>query len=149
MTFEKMLPFTPFARFEVFLPFTIDAHTYAPGEILNSEGLTDTLLRQLYEQRKIGVVGPDYERLEKAKEAEKRAQKAEAAASAPKPQPKAEAAPSAAPAAPEATTEAPAYRIKHAGLGGYKVIDAKGQPIGPGFKTKAEAEAEIARLTAS
>lgn len=145
MTFEKMLPFTPLARFEVFLPFTIDAHTYAPGEILKSEGLTDTLLRQLYEQRKIGVVGPDYDRMEKSKAVQKSAPKADPEPIAPAAQPKAEDAPS----APDTAPEAPSYRIKQAGLGGFKVIDAKGQPIGPGFKTKAEAEAEIARLIAS
>jgi len=136
--YEPLLPFTPHAEFEVLQPLNIDGVDLTPGSKLPKNGLNHRLLRQLYEQRRIGVAGPDYSGLT----APARAPAQEAPAAAP-------AAPAA--PAPTAATEAPAtpaYRIKQAGLGGFKVIDAKGQPIGPGFKTKADAEAEIARLTA-
>ena len=135
--YEPLLPFTPHAEFVVLQPFNIDGIDLTPGSPLPKNGLNHRLLRQLYEQRRIGVSGPDYSGLPAAAPAPRApAQEAPAAKAAP------------APAAAQEAPAMPAYRIKQAGLGGFKVVDAKGQPIGPGFKTKAEAEAEIARLTA-
>jgi hypothetical protein len=137
--YEPLLPFTPNAHFVVLMPLNIDGIDLPPGSPLPKSGLNDRLLRQLYEQRRIGVAGPDYTGLPPA------------APVAPAPVQEAPSAPVATPAAtsaPDAPT-APAYRVKQAGLGGFKVIDAKGQPIGKGWPTKAEAEAEIARLTAA
>lgn len=136
--YEPLLPFTPHAQFKVVQPFNIDGVDLTPGSVLPKANINNRLLRLLYEQRKIEVVGPDYAGLPPA--------------AAPAPVvPSAPAAPPQAPApapAPEAPS-APAYRVKQAGLGGFKVIDASGQPIGKGWPSKAEAEAEIARLTAA
>lgn len=133
--YEPLLPFTPHAEFAVLQPLTIDGIDLTPGSKLPKQGLNERLLRQLYEQRRIGVIGPDYTGL---------------FTPATPPARMAPETPAVAPPAPpvEPTSTPPRYRVKQAGLGGFKVIDAKGQPIGPGFKTKAEAEAEIARLTA-
>lgn len=139
--YEPLLPFTPHAEFKVVQPFNIDGVDLTPGSIVPKANISHRLLRQLYEQRRIEVVAPDY------------AAAAAAAPATPAPAPEA---PPSAPVAPQAPSptqapEAPAvptYRVKQAGLGGFKVIDANGQPIGKGWPTKAEAEAEIARLTA-
>lgn len=139
--YEPLLPFTPHAQFKVLQPLNIDGIDLPPGSPLPKTGLNDRLLRQLYEQRRIGVVGPDYTGLPPA--APVAPAPAQEAPSAPAVAPEAPAAP----AAPEAPS-APAYRVKQAGLGGFKVIDANGQPIGKGWPTKAEAEAEAARLMA-
>lgn len=48
-----MLPFTPLYDFIVERPMTIHGRTYARGDTLDKTDLSERLLRQLYEQRKI------------------------------------------------------------------------------------------------
>lgn len=142
-------PFTTAADFVVVRSFTINGVSLAPGDAVPKDGVADRVLRNLYDQRKIDIA-PAHS---PATAAPQRAAKADAAPRAPKPRAEAQSAPVAPATAPvnpqitDAVTQAPAYRVKHAGLGGFKVIDAKGVPVGKGFPTKAEAEAEIARLT--
>jgi hypothetical protein len=127
--FAKRPPFHPAGNFVCVRQFTLNGVDLRPGAIVNKVGVQERTLSKLYDAGKISYA-PDQGPIV------------------------AETAPVAATPAPVAptTTEAkeapvaPAYRVKQAGLGGYKVIDASGQPLGKGYKTKAEAEAEIERL---
>lgn len=150
--YSARLPFTTSADFTVVRPFTINGVSVAPGDAMPTAGVAERVLRNLYDQRKIDIAPTN----SPATAAPQRAPKADAAPRAPKPRPEAQSAPVAPPMAPvneqitDAVTQAPAprYRVKHAGLGGFKVLDANGVPLGKGWPTKAEAEAEVARLTA-
>jgi hypothetical protein len=141
--YEPLLPFTPHAEFVVLTPFNIDGVDLTPGTTLPKAGLNSRLLRQLYEQRRIGVAGPDYSGLPAPAVAPLLAPSPVDDSQAAAPVTKAAAHPV------DPTSTPPAYRIKQAGLGGFKVLDAKGQLIGQGHKTKAEAEAAIAALIAA
>lgn len=141
--YSARAPFTTSAEFVVVRSFILNGVSHAPGDKVVREGVNDRVLRNLYDQRKINIAPEN----SPAKPAPQRAAKAQPAPRAPIPQPEAQSAPAAAPTAPQPPADS-GYRVKHAGLGGWKVIDAKGAPIGKGFPSKAEAEAEIARLTA-
>lgn len=152
-------PFTPHADFEVARPLTMNGRKYEPGDQLIKDAMSERLLRNLYDQRRITMIIPEPMAAAKRHPLDHdgdgrkggslpRTAGAQAPSQAPAattPAEPAEVAPVAAPAAP---AEAPRYRIKHAGLGGYKVIDASGAPVGKGHKTKEEAQAEIDRLLA-
>jgi len=129
-------PFSPLAAFVVTRPFDLNGDTMVPGTPMPTNGLDERLLRNLYDQRKIDIVAND-------------------PAQAPAPPPAAPEAPAPrgrARKTDKAATEAPTaparYRVKQAGFGGFKVIDAAGVPQGEGWPTEADALKEIERLNA-
>lgn len=132
-------PFTPLATFRVVRPMTLGGANLAAGDAVPVGTVSVDRLRQLYDARKIEIIPVGIV-------------PTKAAAAAPAPEGTAALVGVApvvdAPAA--AGSAAPArYRIKHAGMGGFKIIDVSGAPVGPGYKTKAEAEAKIAELVSA
>lgn len=125
-------PFHPGSTFNATRPFTMNGVNYAAGDRVDTTGVPDRTLRALYEQRKI-----DYASVEPVV-APQAAPQAEA-----KPKPKAEK------KAEQPVDDKPQYRVKQAGLGGFKVISPDGAPVGPGYKTHAEALVEAQRLNAA
>jgi hypothetical protein len=122
--FSTRLPFTTVAEFVVARPFDLNGKSLVPGVPMPRDGIDDRLLKNLYDQRKIEIG-------------------AQAAADVPTNEPAVE----------KKAADKPAtvgkYRVKQAGIGGFKVLDEAGAPIGPGFKTHAEALAEAERLNAA
>lgn len=145
-------PFHPASDFVAAAPFTLNGKDLNWGDPVDTTGVDDRLLRALYEQRKI-----DYAEIRPVKASGGKATveatvegtvqaKVQATLEA-----TLEGGPQAADQKGHADTDkkiAPRYKVKHAGLGGWKVIDDKGVPVGAGHKTKALAEEAAAALNA-
>jgi hypothetical protein len=110
----------------------LDGREYTYDEELPAD-LDVRLLELLYTQRRVEVIGPK-EVLPMAADAQAEPRKK---APAKKVEPEAAA----------ADKPPMKYRVKQAGLGGFKVIGPNGAPVGEGHKTYALAEAEAERLS--
>lgn len=133
MAYHPLHPFTPGARYKVVRPpVTLDGHEFTYDDELPAD-VDLRLLELLYTQRKIEVIGP--------KEVLPMAADAPAAPVKKAPAKKVE---------PAAAADAPPlkYKVKQAGLGGFKVIAPNGAPVGEGHKTYDLALAEAQRLSA-
>lgn len=131
-------PFHPDGNFVAFKPFTLNGVSLSYGDPVNKEGVEPRLLRALYDQRKIDY-GTVTAKSVDGSNASDTAANADFAKSTYT---------DANIANGSANKKDGHHKVKHAGLGGWKVIDPKGVPVGPGHKTKAEAQAEADRLNA-
>lgn len=127
--YADLPPFHPGETFKVVRVVTLNGTEYQPNEILNKDGVSDRLLRRLYEQRKIVVVASGAPVTPKKDKSASKAAPAKEAA----------------PVATEKDDKRTRYWVKQAGIGGHKVISPKGEVL-QSYKDRDEALAEAERL---
>lgn len=152
--YSAQAPFTPGAVYAVVRRgVLVSGRRYAPGSVIPAGTLPDRLARSLYEQRLIRLA-------DGAEQKAARAVAKKAAGSAAAEAPDAAAPEAERPAAPEPdaapaeVADAPApdripvgsYAVVRAGMGGWKVTDPEGRPVGDGHETPEAAVAEAAGL---
>ncbi|CAB4122328.1 hypothetical protein UFOVP32_7 [uncultured Caudovirales phage] len=119
-------PFDLAAEFVAARPFLAGGVNFMPGSAIPKGTISERILRNLYSQRKVSMIQGTAQPVRKPVQAK----------------------PAAPVENPQETAEPGKYRVKQAGLGGFKVVDANGAPITPGFKTYDEAKAAMERLSA-
>lgn len=147
-------PFHPASDFVAVRGFTLNSVELKEGDPVDTTGVEERVLRALYDQRKI-----DYPAIKPVKAQSQATLEAKLEATLEGTlQATLEPTLEGTPASGEDTAKPKGHvsglkkkdghSIKRAGFGGWKVIDPKGAPVGPGYKTEAEAQARADELNA-